>query len=75
MSPQIMPARTGRPKLCRLAQNGKLRRLVASKLALDWSPEQILGWLRPAYPDDETLHVSHETIYRSIFTQAREVLK
>lgn len=67
--------RSRRPKLCRLAQNGKLRRLVANKLALDWSPEQISGWLRRAYPDDETLHVSHETIYRSIFIQARGVLK
>lgn len=67
--------RSRRPKLCRLAQNGKLRRLVANKLALDWSPEQVSGWLRCAYPDDETLHVSHETIYKSIFIQARGVLK
>jgi transposase, IS30 family len=67
--------RTRRPKLCRLAQNGKLRRLVANKLALDWSPEQVSGWLKRAYPDDETLHVSHETIYKSIFIQARGVLK
>ncbi|MFV1998697.1 MAG: IS30 family transposase [Acidiferrobacterales bacterium] len=67
--------RTCRPKLCRLAQNGKLRRLVANKLALDWSPEQISGWLKCAYPDDETLRVSHETIYKSIFVQTRGVLK
>lgn len=67
--------RSRRPKLCLLAQNGKLRRLVTNKLALDWSPEQISGWLRLAYPDDETLQVSHETIYRSIFIQARGVLK
>ena len=67
--------RSCRPKLCRLAQNGKLRRIVANKLALDWSPEQISGWLRRTYPDDETLHVSHETIYTSIFIQARGVLK
>ena len=67
--------RSRRPKLCLLAQNGKLRYLVANKLALDWSPEQISGWLRLAYPDDGTLHVSHETIYRSIFIQARGVLK
>lgn len=67
--------RSRRPKLCRLAENGKLRRLVANKLALDWSPEQVSGWLRCAYPDDETLHVSHETLYKSIFIQARGVLK
>lgn len=67
--------RTCRPKLCRLAQNGKLRRLVANKLALEWSPEQVSGWLKRTYPDDETLHVSHETIYKSIFIQARGVLK
>jgi IS30 family transposase len=67
--------RSRRPKLCLLAQNGKLRCLVTNKLALDWSPEQISGWLRLAYPDDETLHVSHEAIYRSIFIQARGVLK
>ena len=67
--------RARRPKLCRLAQNGKLRRLVANKLALDWSPEQISGWLKRTYADDETLRVSHETIYKSIFIQARGVLK
>jgi transposase, IS30 family len=67
--------RSHRPKVCLLAQNGKLRRMVANKLALDWSPEQISGWLRRAYPEDETLNVSHETIYKSIFVQARGVLK
>jgi IS30 family transposase len=68
-------ARSRRPKLCLLAQNAKLRRMVASKLALDWSPQQISGWLRHAHPDDEALHVSHETIYKSIFVQTRGVLK
>ena len=67
--------RSHRPKACRLAQNGKLRRMVANKLALDWSPEQISGWLRCAYPEDETLNVPHETIYKSVFVQARGVLK
>ena len=67
--------RARRPQLCRLAQNGKLRLLVAHKLALDWSPEQVSGWLKRTYPDDETLRVSHETIYKSIFIQARGVLK
>jgi IS30 family transposase len=64
-----------RPKRCRLATHGRLRRLVATKLALDWSPEQISGWLEQRYPGDETLRVSHETIYRSLFIQARGVLK
>ena len=49
--------------------------MVASKLVLDWSPEQISGWLKTEYPDDEGMRVSHETIYRSLFLQARGVLK
>ena len=64
-----------RPKGCLLAMNRKLRDIVASKLILDWSPEQISGWLKMNYPDDESLRVSHETIYRSLFIQARGVLK
>jgi IS30 family transposase len=64
-----------RPKRRRLACNRKLRDIVASKLILDWSPEQISGWLKTHYPDDESLRVSHETIYRSLFIQARGVLK
>jgi IS30 family transposase len=52
-----------------------LRDVVASKLILDWSPEQIAGRLKAAYPDDESMRVSHETIYRSLFIQARGVLK
>src|SRR6266481_9366013 len=64
-----------RPKRCLLALNRKLRDIVAGKLILDWSPEQISGWLKTHYPDDESLHVSHETIYRSLFIQARGVLK
>jgi IS30 family transposase len=49
--------------------------MVASKLILDWSPEQISGWLKIQYPDDESMRVSHETIYRSLFIQARGVLR
>jgi IS30 family transposase len=49
--------------------------MVASKLVLDWSPEQISGWLKTQYPDDESMRVSHEAIYRSLFIQARDVLK
>jgi IS30 family transposase len=64
-----------RPKVCRLALREKLRTLVASKLMQDWSPEQISGWLKQSYPDDESLRVSHETIYRTLFLQARGALK
>ncbi len=64
-----------RPKRCLLGLNRKLRNIVASKLILDWSPEQISGWLKIQYPDDESLRVSHETIYRSLFIQARGALK
>jgi IS30 family transposase len=64
-----------RPKKCLLGVNRKLRNIVASKLILDWSPEQISGWLKNQYPNDESLRVSHETIYRSLFIQARGALK
>jgi IS30 family transposase len=64
-----------RPKLCRLAMQEQLRKIVASELILDWSPKQISGWLKSQYPDDERLRVSHETIYRSLFIQARGTLK
>ena len=68
-------ARGRRPKRCRLAQHPALRDAVATKLAHAWSPQQIAGWLHQAYPDDPTMHVSHETIYRSLFVQSRGVLK
>ena len=61
--------------MCLLAIDGKLRTIVASKLILDWSPEQISGWLKIRYPKNESMRVSHETIYRSLFIQARGVLK
>jgi transposase, IS30 family len=64
-----------RPKRCLLAGNRRVRDMVASKLILDWSPEQISGWLKTRYPNNESMHVSHETIYRSLFIQARGVLK
>jgi len=66
---------TRRPKPCRLATSPTLQRIVASKLTLDWSPEQIAGWLKRAFPAQGTMRVSHETIYRSLFIQARGVLK
>ncbi len=64
-----------RPTRCLLSINLKLRNIVASKLILDWSPKQISGWLKTQYPDDESMRVSHETIYRSLFIQARGALK
>ena len=64
-----------RPKRCLLALHRRLREVVASKLVLEWSPEQISGWLKTRYPDDPSMRVSHETIYRSLFIQARGVLK
>lgn len=64
-----------RPKPCRLASDPALRWRVAEKLALDWSPEQISGWLKREFPVDEGLRVSHEAIYRSLFVQARGVFK
>ena len=67
--------RARRPKRCKLATNSRLRRSVAEKLRLNWSPEQIAGWLKRTHPEDGSCHVSHETIYRSLFVQARGVLK
>lgn len=64
-----------RPKQCKLALNVRLARLVAAKLKVNWSPEQIAGWLKAEYPRDERYHVSHETIYQSLFIQARGALK
>src|SRR5882724_13663294 len=54
-------ARARRPKCCKLANNPRLRQAVAGKLRLDWSPEQIAGWLKRTYPEDEYNQVSHET--------------
>jgi IS30 family transposase len=64
-----------RPKRCKLAESQELAELVAGKLQLEWSPEQIAGWLRHMFPSLEGYHVSHETIYRSLYIQARGALK
>ena len=64
-----------RPKPCLLAKNRALQRIVAVKLKLDWAPQQIAGWLKDEYPGNPELWVSHETIYRSLFVQARGALK
>ena len=68
-------ARAHRPKRCKLAQNRALARLVAEKLQREWSPEQIAGGLKHRFPHDENYQVSPETIYRSLFIQARGALK
>ena len=67
--------RTLRPKQCVLAGNSSLRRIVALKLQEDWSPQQIAGWLKCTYQNDGAMQLSHETIYRSLFIQARGVPK
>jgi IS30 family transposase len=64
-----------RPKPCRLALNRELRWRVAQKLVLQWSPEQISGWLKREFPTDQDMQISHEAIYRSLFVQTRGVLK
>jgi IS30 family transposase len=68
-------AQKNRPKPCKLVINCALARLVAVKLRRLWSPEQVTGWLKCTYPDDESSQVSHETIYKSLFIQARGALK
>ena len=67
--------RACRPKPCKLVMNRALARIVAEKLQLQWSPQQIAGWLQHTYPHDESYQVSHETIYRSLYIQARGALK
>jgi IS30 family transposase len=64
-----------RPKLCKLVENRALARIVTEKLRMLWSTEQIAGWLQHTYPRDESHRVSNETIYRSLFIQARGALK
>jgi transposase, IS30 family len=64
-----------RPKPCLLVQNRPLQQIVAVKLKQDWAPQQIAGWLKEEYPENPELWVSHETIYRSLFVQARGALK
>ena len=67
--------RARRPKPCRLAVQERLRDLVVAKLTQNWSPAQIAGWLKQQFPGDGSLHVSTETIYRTLFIQARGALK
>jgi transposase, IS30 family len=68
-------ARARRPKPCRLAQERRLRRVVAARLRRDWSPQQIARWLVMTFPDEPAMHLSHETIYRTLYVQARGALR
>ena len=67
--------RAKRPKTCKLVENRALASVVARKLQLEWAPDQIAGWLKLTYPNDQDMQVSHETIYKSLFIQARGALK
>jgi IS30 family transposase len=67
--------RAARPKPCKLAVEPRLRAVVEAKLGLRWSPEQVAGWLRVAYPDDPSMRISHETIYLSLYVQRRRALR
>jgi len=64
-----------RPQRCKLSLDDALRDVVAAKLVDDWSPEQISGWLVVSYPDDPSMRVSPETIYLTLFLQARGALR
>jgi IS30 family transposase len=75
VSDQAAWARARRPKPCKLATNERLRLVVARKLSEDWSPQQIADWLVQAFPDEPEMRVSHETIYLTLFVQARGALK
>jgi IS30 family transposase len=67
--------RSRRPRATKLELCPALRRVVEERLAENHSPEQIAGWLRVRYPDNEAMQVSHETIYRALYVQARGTLK
>jgi IS30 family transposase len=72
---QLAWSRATRPKACKLATNPALADVVAEKLAHRWSPQQIAGWLKLTYPDNQQMQVSHESIYRTLFVQARGALR
>jgi IS30 family transposase len=67
--------RAQRPQCCKLANNKQLNVIVSKKLKRQWSPQQIAGWLKREYPHDKEYQVSHETIYRTLYIQARGALK
>ena len=67
--------RARRPKPCKLVRSAALRRRVETKLICNWSPQQIARWLRATFPNNPQMQVSHETIYRTLYVQARGALK
>lgn len=75
LSDQSAWDRALRPKRCNLACHPALRRTVSRKLRRNWSPEQIVGWLKHSFPDEGQHRVAHETIYKSLYIQTRGVLK
>jgi IS30 family transposase len=74
-SDQAARDRAQRPKMCKLACHPTLARAVSAKLRRKWSPAQVAGWLKRVFPQEARKQVSHETIYRSLYIQARGVLK
>jgi IS30 family transposase len=62
-------------KTCKLIESPTLCKIIAEKMHQDWSPEQIAGWLKRCYPDNQEMHVSHETIYKTLFIQTRGIKK
>lgn len=72
---ELASVRAHRPKTCKLIRNRTLAQVVAVKLTKQWSPEQLAGWLKHAYAVNKDYQVSHETIYRSLYVQARGALK
>ena len=74
-SDQAAWERALRPKTCKLACHPFLTHAVSAKLRRKWSPEQIAGWLKRMFPGEAHKQVSYETIYRSLYIQARGVLK
>ena len=64
-----------RPKTCKLNDDANLRAIVSDKLASKWSPEQVAGWLKQTYPEASAMHISHETLYKTLFIQSRGALK
>ena len=63
-----------RPKSCALSFNLELRKLVIEKLQLNWSPVQISGWLKVNIPKHKHMHISHETIYKTLYVRSRKAL-
>ncbi len=66
--------RARRPKPFKF-DSGRLLEAVTAQLAQLWSPQEIAARLRLEHPEDPEMHVSHETIYQSLFVQGRGQLR